>query len=54
MFKKLFNTLLFGLVSGGACAAGQWAWKNCLEEKANDLNNKIKDQQKETTKTKEN
>jgi hypothetical protein len=26
-----------GLASGIAVAAGGWAWKNCLEEKANAL-----------------
>lgn len=53
MFKKLWSTLLLGLVSGGACAAGQWAWKNLAEEKATDLSNKVKDQQKEKTQTEE-
>ena len=38
---------MLGLVSGGACAAGQWAWKNLAEEKATELSNKVKDQNQE-------
>jgi hypothetical protein len=34
MFKSFFKTLVLGLTSGAACAAGGWLWKNALEEKA--------------------
>lgn len=35
--KQWLKTLLMGLTSGLAVAAGGWAWKNCLEGKANEL-----------------
>lgn len=35
--KQWLKTLLMGVTSGLAVAAGGWAWKNCLEKKANEL-----------------
>lgn len=51
MFKQFFKTLILGLTSGAAVAAGGWAWKNCMEAKANELKqecDKRKEQQPET------
>ena len=54
MFKQFFKTLILGLTSGAAVAAGGWAWKNVMEAKANELKQKCDEQQKNaSSKTKE-
>jgi hypothetical protein len=37
MFKKVLTALLTGVASGVAVGLGGWLWKNCAEQKANEL-----------------
>lgn len=46
--KQFLKTLLLGLTSGAAVAAGGWVWKNCLEEKATALKQGYDQQKKDS------
>lgn len=37
MFKKVATALLTGVASGLAVGLGGWLWKNCAEQKVNEL-----------------
>lgn len=37
MFKKVLTALVTGVASGLAVGLGGWLWKNCAEQKANEL-----------------
>lgn len=53
MLKQIGKTVVLGLASGVACAAGTWLWKNCAEGKVDELKKKNDDQKKEKSETKE-
>ena len=46
MFKGIMKTIILGLASGGACAAGTWAWKNYVEPKVEELKQKNEEEKK--------
>lgn len=48
--KQWLKTLILGLTSGVAVAAGGWAWKNCLEKKADELKQGYDGQKKDSQK----
>ena len=52
--KQLGKTIAVGITSGVACAAGGWWWKNYGEAKADELKQKIENQKKDKSETKEN
>ena len=54
MFKSLFKSLILGATSGLGCAAGGWAWKNCMEEKANEIKQDRDKKKKSSSETEEN